>query len=368
MLSIIFSNIYDSSMGELTSRRTVASIPFGGRYRQIDFVLSNMVNSGVNTIGLITKYNYQSLMDHLGSCQEWDLNRKNGGLYFLPPFASGNTGVYRGKLEALNVAMTFLKSSPEEYVVLSDCTVLCNIDFRKVLKFHKKGKFDITVVANRDQGTDYKGDMVMHADADGTVTDIALKYRTDPTSYLGLGMFIMRRTDLIEIVEECVAKGLYYFESDYIQRFFNDGKIRVGLYDFEGVVLRNYDIPAYFQNNMKLRDEAIRDGLFLPQAPIYTKVRDEIPTYYGHVSSVKDCIVADGCHLHGAVEDSVLFRDVTVARNATVKNSIVMQGCVIGEGAKLENVILDKDVTVRPGTVLIGAAESPIVIGKAATV
>ncbi len=367
MLGIIFSNIYDSSMGELTAHRTVASIPFGGRYRQIDFVLSNMVNSGVNTIGLITKYNYQSLMDHLGSCQEWDLNRKNGGLYFLPPFASGNTGVYRGKLEALNVAMTFLKNATEEYVIMSDCTVLCNIDYSRVLDFHRKGKYDITVIANQDQGTDFKGDMVMRADPDGNVTEIALHYNTDRSTYLGMGMFIMRREALIEVVRECVSRGLYFFESDFIQRCFNDKQIRVGLYRFDGVTLRNNSIPSYFRNSMRLREEAVRNGLFRPEAPIYTKVRDEIPTYYGHVSRVEDCIVADGCHIHGTVVESILFRDVTVARNAHVKNSIVMQGCVIGEGARLENVIMDKNAAVRPGTVLIGASDSPVIIRKGTT-
>lgn len=367
MLGIIFSNIYDSSLGELTSHRTVASVPFGGRYRQIDFVLSDMVNSGINTIGVITKYNYRSLMDHLGSCQEWDLNRKNGGLFFLPPFISGNTGIYRGKLEALNVAMPFLEACHEDYVVMSDCTTLCNIDYRKVLDFHKKGKFDITVVANRDHSNNFEGDMIMRAEPDGNVTEIALHYHTDQSTYLGLGMFIMRRLDLIEVVRECAARGMYYLESDYIQRYFNEKRIRVGLYRFDGVTLRNHSIPSYFRNNMRLRESEVRNGLFLPEAPIYTKVRDEIPTFYGHNAAALDCIVADGCHIHGTVEDSVLFRDVTIARNAHVKNSIIMQSCTVGEGARLENVILDKNVEVSPGTVLIGSAENPVIIGKGET-
>ncbi len=364
MLGIIFSNIYDSSLGELTSHRTVASLPFGGRYRQIDFILSNMVNSNITRIGLITKYNYQSLMDHLGSCQEWDLNRKNGGLFILPPFASGNTGIYRGKLEALHVAIRFLENSNEEYVLMSDSMTLCNIDFRPVLESHMKSGCDVTAVANRDPETDIHNNLVMHANRSNRVTDIALQYPSDEKSWQGMGMFIMSRKQLLEVVLETTARGMYHFERDFLQRYFNDGKIKVNIYPFDGISLRNTNIPAYFKNNFRLCDPAVRKSLFRPEAPIYTKVRDEIPTYYGNDAHISNCIVADGCRLNGNVRDSVLFRDVSVQNGSHISNSIIMQSANIGENVRLEYVILDKQVHITDGTTLIGSPQNPVIISK----
>lgn len=364
MLGIIFSNIYDSSLAELTRNRTVASLPFGGRYRQIDFVLSNMVNSNISKIGLITKYNYRSLMDHLSSCQEWDLNRKNGGLYILPPFSSGNTGLYRGKLEALHVALSFLENSNEEYVLMSDCLSICNIDYRPALAAHIKSGCDVSVIANRDACTDVRTNLIMHTDRDCNVTDLALHYPSDGSSWQGMGMFLMSREQLIEVVKKANARGMYHFERDFLQRYFNDGKINIRVFPFDGVTLRNSNIPAYFRNNLRLREAEVRHGIFLPHAPIYTKVRDEIPAFYGEQSRIADCIVADGCHLCGDIADSVLFRDVSVASGATVRNSIIMQGVAIGRNVRLEYVILDKSARISDGTTLIGSASHPIIITK----
>lgn len=368
MSGIVFSNIYDDTLGELSAKRTVASLPFGGRYRQIDFTLSNMANSNITSIGVITKYNYQSLMDHLGSCEEWDLNRKHGGLYIIPPFSTGRaTEVYHGKLEALHTAMGFLKSQSSEYIVLSDTITICNIDYRKILDCHIKSGKDITVIATTPANfTD--GNMLV-LDIDGNnVNKIVVNYPAGEKSLVGMGMYIMDREVLIKEVEEAVASGLYYFEKDFLQKRFNEGTLSVNVCKFEGVVLRNKNISAYFKNNLALLDEKIREDIFRKDAPVYTKVRDEIPTFYGEESEINECIIADGCKLEGTVENSVLFRDVKVRKGAAVKNSIIMQGSVIEEGAFVENAILDKDVKVTAGTKLIGAEESPIIIKKGETV
>jgi len=164
---IIFSNIYDGALGDLTAKRTVASLPFGGRYRQIDFVLSNMVNSNITSVGVITKYNYESLMDHLGSCEEWDLNRKNGGLYIIPPFAFGRSDVYHGKLEALYTALNFLKSQNSEYIVVSDTITICNIDYRQVLDNHIASGKDVTAIAAHPRSNHDNYPAVFEVDEDG---------------------------------------------------------------------------------------------------------------------------------------------------------------------------------------------------------
>lgn len=369
-LGIIFSNIYDNTLGELTSNRTVASLPFGGRYRQIDFVLSNMANSGIHKIGLITKYNYRSLMDHLGSCSAWDLDRKNEGLVFIPPFATGHSGIYKGKLEALDVAMPFMEESTGyDYVVLSDSTVLCNIDYRAVLESHIKSGADITVIANSAAACrPDKYDLVISAAKRGKVNELLINAKPGKDALVGMGMFVLSREMLIRSVRDSVARGYYHFERDFMQEQFRAGTLKINAYEFDGVVLRNNCILNYYRNNLALTDSKIRNGLFKPESPIYTKVHDEIPTYYGAEAKLNDCIVADGCSFNGTIENSVIFRDVDVGEGAYLKGCLIMQGSEICSKAHLECVIADKNVTVRPGAVLIGTPEHPVIIKKGETV
>lgn len=371
MIGIIFSNIYDNAMADLTYNRTVASLPFGGRYRQIDFVLSNMVNSGISQIGVITKYNYQSLMDHLGSCSEWDLNNKNGGIFLLPPFVTGQAGVYRGKLEALHVALNFLSKRQEEYVLLSDSTTICNIDYDPILEEHIESGCDITAISHEfrpeDQGVTH--DLLLKADSSGTVTDMAVNLEGQQDDALvGMGMFLMKREQLIEVIKTSVARDLHHFEREFMLRGFRQGLLTVHAAKFEGTVLRNDSVSVYFKNNLRLAEESVRKDIFRSDRPIYTKVRDEIPSFYGESSQVNDCIIADGCRIEGTVENAVLFRNVTVGKGSVVKDCVIMQGTKIGENCHLDRVILDKDVTVRDGVELKGANTSPIVIKKGETV
>ena len=307
-------------------------------------------------------------MDHLGSCEEWDLSRKNGGLYIIPPFSTGRASeVYRGKLEALHTAMDFLKSQKSEYVVLSDTITICNIDYRKILDCHIKSGKDITVIATTPGN--YTDDNMLVLDMEGEeVNKIVVNYPASNQSLVGMGMYIMDREVLIKEVEESVASGLYHFEKDFLQKQFNAGTLSVNVCKFEGAVLRNKNINAFFKNNLALLNENTRGDIFKKEAPVYTKVRDEIPTFYGENSVVNECIIADGCKLEGFVENSVLFRDVKIRKNATVKNSIIMQGSVIEEGAYVENAILDKNVIVTSGIKLIGAENNPLIIKKGETV
>lgn len=365
---IIFSNIYDGALGDLTARRTVASLPFGGRYRQIDFVLSSMVNSNIKSVGVITKYNYESLMDHLGSCEEWDLNHKNGGLCFIPPFAFGRSDVYRGKLEALYTALHFLKSQKSDYVVLSDTISICNIDYRDALTSHIESGRDVTAIASEPRSGALDYPVVFKTNDDGSAKSIAINCPADEGALVGFGMFVIGREFLIKVVEECATSGFYHFERDFLQKYFNEGKVSVNVYKFDGVILRNNTIANYFKNNLLLTDEEIRNGIFKSDRPIYTKVRDEIPSYYGENSVVDDCIVADGCIIAGELSHSVIFRNVKVEENSKIIDSVVMQGTKIGKNVHIENAIIDKDVVINDGAKLIGTAQSPIIIKKGETI
>ena len=367
-MGIIFSNIYDNNMGELTAMRTSASIPFGSRYRQVDFVLSNMANSGIKSIGIITKYNYQSLMDHLGNCEEWDL-KLGDGVRFLPPYATGHTGAYHGKLEALQTAMPVLERSDADYVVLSDTTVLCAINFRLVVEEHIRSGCDITVIAKAGIAN---GEKIQHAafklSADGEIEDMAVDYRAPEDYLVGMSMFIIAREKLIEIIRESVPRGKYHLERDYLLPQYNEGKLSVNVYSFQNIALFNESLQEFYENNLKLLDQDVRHSLFRTNLPIYTKVRDSVPTLFGEHGQASDCLVADGCHIFGNANHSVIFREVDLDEDTQVESSVLMQGSKVGARSQLRYVILDKNVTVKPDTRLQGTPEHPLYISKGVTV
>lgn len=362
---IIFANLYDSSLGELTNKRTMASLPYGGRYRQIDFALSNMANSGIRRIGVISRFNYHSLMNHIGSGEEWNLELQEGGLEFLTPYSMSTNGSYRGKLEALASAMDHLEFGKEEYVILADSSVLYNADLSKVLEAHVASGKDLTVMTKAGVANGSKQlDMAIRLDSKGNIADLAVDYAAPQEYVASMGLFIISRKLLIHHVKEAVARSLYRFERDFILRQYREGNLSIHVYQFEHVALSSDTTAEFFENNLALIEAEIRHDLFGGRHPIYTKVRDRVPTYYGEECVVDDCIVADGCMLEGEARHSVLFRQVTLAPGARVEDCVIMNDAVIGEGSELRYVILDKDVTIRPGTKLIGAPQHPIIIKR----
>ena len=365
-LGMIFASIYDNQLGDLTDKRTMASVPYGGRYRQIDFALSNMTNSAIRHVGIITKHNYKSLMNHIGSGQEWDLDLEEGGLEFLTPFALDHNGLYRGKLDMINSAMNFLKISQEEYVVLADSGVLCAIDFREVIESHAASGAEVTVVVKDGMSNGEKHiDMGIKVAENGSVEDVAVETNADKSYLATMGIFVMRRQTLMAAVSQAVAHDRYDFERDIVLHSFNHNPKSINIYRFDGVALFNETVSEYYNNNMALLDREVRHGLFnRPNLTVYTKVRDEVPSSYGEKAQIDNCIVADGCVLNGKAENTVFFRGAKLAETACVRESIIMQETVIGEGADLQYVILDKDVVVRPGKKLCGTKEHPIVLKR----
>ncbi|MBR2897136.1 MAG: glucose-1-phosphate adenylyltransferase subunit GlgD [Oscillospiraceae bacterium] len=367
-MGIIFSNVYDSSMGALTEHRTSAAIPFGARYRQIDFALSNMANAMIRHIGIITKYNYESLMFHLGSCEEWDLRLEKTGVVILPPFATGYNGVYRGKMEALYTAMSLLEEATQEYVVLSGTTVLAAVDFRKALEEHIRSGCDVTVVASDTCDGDREQALAIRTDRDGSPAEIAVHYDAPKDWLASTGMFIISREKLLRALNDTVPRGKYRLERDFILEGFNNGSLSVNVYLHPGVALYVENMQEFYEGNLSLLDGKIRRGLFHTEVPIYTKPRNEAPAYYGKDSVTTDCLIADGCTMLGSCSRSVFFRGVTVEKDAVISDSIVMQDSVIAEGAELKYVILDKDVRVAPGTKLVGSPQNPLYIAKGVSV
>ena len=366
-MGLIFTN--DASLGELTNKRTMASLPFGGRYRQVDFALSNLSCAGIKHIGIISRHSYQSLMNHVGDGEEWGLELEEGGLEFLTPFAHSTIGTYRGKLESINNAMDFLEVGDEEdYVVMIDSAVLSNIDINKVIEAHIASGKDVTVVTKKGVcNGEKKIDLAVKV-VDGEVSDMVVDFAADDNYLASMDIFIIGKAALIKSVKELVARDRFHMDRNLVMGGWRNGTVSVNVYEHEGVALFNESVEEYFANSLSLIKKDVRADLFGAAHPVYTKVRDRVPTYYGENSEVEDCLVADGCMLDGEVENSILFRQVTVEKDAEVEDCIIMNDTVIGEGAKLKYVILDKNVTISAGAKLQGTKKAPVYIKRGETV
>ena len=366
VMGIIFAN--DVAIGELTSKRTMASLPFGGRYRQVDFHLANLTAGGIRHLGIVSRSNYQSLMNHIGSGEEWGLELGEGGLEFLTPYALGTVDRYRGKLENLFAILDFLKYSEEDYVVLTDSTILTNLDIKGIVASHIASGKDITIVAKPGVANGEKVlDMAVKAE-NGAVADIVVNYAAEEGYLASMDIFVVGRKWLIEKVEALVARDKFHMDRDLVLGQWKNGELSINLYEYTGVALYNESAADYFANSMALLDKDTAYGIFHGHHNVYTKVRDRVPTYYGEDCEVENCLIADGGMLEGKVEDSVLFRQVTICKGAEVENCVIMNDTVVGEGADLKYVILDKNVTVRPGAKLCGDKKYPIIVKRGETV
>lgn len=368
VLGLVFANMHDTTLGDMTKNRTMGSVMFGGRYRLIDFPLSNMVNSGISEVGVITKSNYQSLLDHLGSAREWDLARKKGGLYILPPFGNVESTLYRGRIEALYGAMSFIKHSRAKYVILSDCDVVTNIDYKPIVAAHIESGADITAVAHTGvySSDDIKTSTVFNVDADKNVTSVLINPDISGTCTTSLNVFVMSMDFLIETVNDAMARGNVSFERNILQEKCRELKIKI--YGYDNYFSKLNSPESYFKSNMALLEPENARKLFVPKRSIYTKVSDNAPVKYDLDSKVSNSLIADGCIIEGEVENSVLFRGVKVGKGAKVKNCILMQGTVVGDNAELNYLITDKNVSICENHILTSSPQYPMYVGKGASV
>lgn len=368
-LGIIFPNSYDNMVPELVTERLMASIPFAGRYRMIDFILSSMVSSGIDNISIIVRNNYHSLMDHLGSGREWDLTRKNGGLTIIPPFAEKTVKMYNGRVQALASILELLRDQKEEYVVMSDANIAVNFDFSAMLQAHIESGADVTVAYKEEELADslknldiMKEDFFYTLSLEGDrVKKIYVNSEESGLQNLSMNIYILKRELLIDLVHTAFVRGYVYFERDILAHRLD--KLNVKAYRFDGYLARITDMKSYFDENMKLLEDENLDALFAPN-PIYTKIRDDNPTRYINGSKVKNVMAADGCIIEGEVENSILFRGVKIAKGAKVRNCVLMQDTVVGEGSSLEYVITDKNVTISADKEIKGTNTFPVYAAK----
>lgn len=372
---LIFANIHDQSIPELTRVRSMASVPFGCRYRLIDFTLSNMVNSGINRIGLITHYNYQSLLDHIGTGKDWDLARRSGGIKLIPPNITAYDQATAGKtpsnrLEALFGAKDFIAHCTEDYFVLSDCDIICNIDLSRVIDAHAASGADITFVTKRvDASGMYLAEQVsiITADENGRVTDFTRAKPEEGLINLYTNIMVVSREYLLTVLANAAAHGHRSFFTDVIMPALGSANYRT--YEYDGWYAYIGSLEGYFACSMTMLTQEAREGLFgIRNRPVLTKVRNSAPTQYKEGADVKNSLIADGCVIEGTVENSILFRGVKVGRGTVVKNSILMQDTFTGADVTLHCVITDKDVTIRDGRHLSGHETLPFFVGKGSKV
>ena len=368
---LIFSNIHDRSIPEMTAERTMASIPFGGRYRLVDFTLSNMVNSGIDKVGIITHNNYRSLMDHIGNGKDWDLARRSGGVRILPPYVSASDSpiggkLYTNRLEAMMGAIDYINYCDEDVMVLSDSDDICSIDLGAVLDNHEETGADVTFVTKKMtlEGDKAGAHTIIVTNEDGTVKEIVdSSAMTRGEFNVCTNIVVINRVFLVSLLHSAVSYGWKNFYTEALASMIASSKFVA--YDFDGYYAEIGSLAGYFAANMEILNSDVRRELFGEKnRPVYTKVRNSAPTKYIDGANVKNSVIADGCVIEGTVENSILFRGVRVRKGTVVKNSIMLQDSVTGENVSLNCVLTDQNVTIRDDVTLSGHETQPFYISK----
>ena len=363
---IIFSYEKRNNLRELGEIRCAASIPFGGRYRVVDFALSNLVNAGVTDVGVVLNGRYQSMLDHLGTGKVWDLSRKRGGLRVLPPFNyQKDWGVmpFRVKIEALAGVRTYLDTIRQDYVALMDGDLVVNLPLADIFEEHVKSGADVTVVCGNDSFATEDG-TYFEKNSEGRITEVLYNLHT-PRGYRGLEVYILSTQLLKDLVDECAAKDQFSWRKELQTR---KDSLYLRSYIWSGFAAQIRSVQEYYDRSMQLLNPAIRAELFCPERPIRAKGADKSSTYLGPEGKCVNSLVAEGCRIEGTVENSILFPGVVVEAGAVVRNCVLFKETVVRRDAQLSYIIADKDVEVLSNRTLMGHATYPIVLAKGSKV
>lgn len=366
IVGLIYTGEHKEGLRDLTRVRSVAALPLLGRYRLIDFMLSNMVNSGIRNVGVILQKNYHSLMDQLGSGRAWDLHGKRAGMTLLPPFASSDhNGDYAGLLDALKCNMSFLRRSKERYIVVTDTGMLYAVHYEDVLRRHLETGADMTLIYSKERDARRNGTgRYLGLDEDGRVCHLEFDPVIPRYENTFTGAFLVRREMLIDMVDRATSKGLHHFTREMLVSFLREGTYKICGYEVPGKLWLIDSVKTYFNANMDGLDPEKRAVLFEKDRPVWTKLRDEMPTRYADGAKVTNSILGDGCVIEGTVENCVIFSGVTVHAGARVRGCVLMHDVVIGRNAVAENCILDRRASLRDDGRLIAPADYPIVVEK----
>jgi glucose-1-phosphate adenylyltransferase len=356
-VGIILAGGNNKRMKELSEKRAIAAMPIAGSYRAIDFALSNMTNSNINKVAVLTQYNSRSLNEHLSSSKWWNFGRKQGGMFlFTPTITADNSNWFRGTADSIYQNLHFLKTSHEPYVVIASGDAVYKLDFGKVLEYHIEKKADITVVCkDMPDGTDLTRFGLVKTDDDGRIVDFEEKPMVGSYNTVSCGIYIIRRRLLIELIERCAQEDRYDFVNDILIRYKN--LKRIYAYRMDGYWSSIASVDAYFQTNLDFLKPEVRNYFFKEYPSIYSKVDDLPPAKYNPGSQVKNSLVSSGSIINGTVENSVLFKNVFVGTNCVIRNSIVLNDVYIGDNTVIENCIVESRDTIRANTNYTGAPD-----------
>lgn len=365
VLGMIFANIHEEALDSITALRTMGSVPFCSRYRLIDFPLSNMVESQITKIGVVTNANFYSLMDHVGTGKPWDLSRKNGGIYMLPPYSKNSVTMWGNRIDAIYGNIGFLHQSNQEYVLMSDCYNVINLDYEKLFDAHENSGADITIVTVKGKAPAHINSVLVCKDIadDGRIVEAAVDPDIDGEVNYSTNIVLIKKYLLETLVTNAHSRNEVSFQKNVLMNCIKTGKVYA--FDATDSFIGTIDgVQSYFDISMSLLDKANKNKLFNPERPIYTKERDDMPTLYGKDAKVNNSLVADGCEIKGTVENCILFKGVKIEEGAVVKNSILMQDTVIGRNSNINYIIADKNVSVKAEIELSGAANYPVSLSK----
>ncbi|MCD8089189.1 MAG: glucose-1-phosphate adenylyltransferase subunit GlgD [Clostridiales bacterium] len=363
-IGIILAGGNSDRLGDLCKERAIAAVPVGGSYRAIDFSLSNMTNSGINKVAVITQYNLRSLQDHLSASKWWDFGSKKGGLFIFSPFIGPNDdNWYRGTADSIYQNISYLKKSNEPYVVIASGDAVYKMDFNDIINYHEAKGADITIAYKDLAGTSKKPKLygIIGMDEDGRIVDFEEKPENPKGTTASMGIYVIKRDLLIDMLEKKIPEGKYNLVKDIIK----PGRHTLKVYGFEykpyWVTLNS--TKAYYDANMKFLNADTRE-LLLSEPYIYTKPKDDPPVKYNVTAKVKNSLISGGTIIDGTIEDSVVFRKVYVSENSTVKNSIILESTHIGKNCTIQYAILDKEVVISDGKSIIGTPDNPAVVAK----
>lgn len=355
-LGIILAGGNSTRMHELSNKRAIAAMPMVGSYRAIDFALSNFTNSHIQKVAVLTQYNARSLNEHLSSSKWWDFGRKQGGLFvFTPTITRDNAFWYRGTADSIYQNISFLKDSHEPYVIVCSGDGIYKMDFNKLLEYHVAKKSEITIVCKRaDENIDISRFGIVSTDETNRITDFTEKpfYCKSAEPFVSMGIYVMRRRLLIELLEQAEEEERYDLVRDIIERYVSTKKIYA--YEHKEYWRNISTVDDYYQTNMDFLNADVRSYFFKEYPSIYSKVDDLPPAKFNVGSAVKNSLISSGSIINGTIENSVIFKEVYVGNNCTIKNSIILNDVHIGDNTYIENCIVESRDTLRSNMSYIG--------------
>lgn len=364
-VGIILAGGNSKRMRELSNKRAISAMPIGGSYRSIDFSLSNMTNSHINKVAVITQYNSRSLNEHLSSSKWWDFGRKQGGLFvFTPTITANSSDWYRGTADALYQNISFLKNAHEPYVIVAAGDGVYKLDYNQVLEYHIEKKADITVVCRKtNEDDDITRFGVVSINDDGRITNFEEKPMVSDSNNISCGIYVIRRRQLIELLEACQSEDRYDFVNDILVRYKN--LKRIYAYKINTYWNNIASVESYYKTNMDFLKKDVRDFFFNQYPEVYSKIDDLPPAKYNQNVDVKNSLISSGCIVNGKVENSVIFKKVYIGNNCIIRNSVILNDVYIGDNVVIENCIVESRDTIKANSTYIGEPNSiKIVVEK----